>query len=193
MTGKSQSLLSCATLALLLFMSIQVHARSPSPALRELVSDSDRILIGRVHKTRTELEQVTVARGGKMGTLLFTYVTVADLEELKSEQPAESVEFRIIGGRSDDYLLVAVHAPTVEINERVLLFLKESERPVSPDRPTYFPSSGKASKFRIQDVAGTEMVEGESPDSSVPIFGVPEEGHIPLDEVRSLIAAELAR
>lgn len=185
----------CLPVACLLIVQVEVSALTPSPSLNALVHDSDRIVRGKVVRSESRMEEVAVNPRGDHAALVLTYLTIQPIEHIKG-QASDEVVLRLMGGYWRGHVTVASSMPSFALDEEVVLFLKEADRPGRDHAESVCNlSHGVFSKFRVGRGGGSEVVTGAFPTRSlmVPIQEGVGDNWIGLAKMRQLIEAEEAR
>ena len=191
------SLLFFLAAALIPVTHESLHASPWDRTLGDMVTDSDRIVVGTVERLRTAFDEVLLTKDGKTGTVPYTYVTLRLSDDLKTNEVPSEIEFRVLGGSGEGFAVVAVHAAKVDPGEKMLVFLRESERSPASGSPVYYPPFGANGKFQIIQQDSVEFAVREGPDNSglqVDLqYGVPDTGPIPLTSLRQAILSSIAQ
>jgi hypothetical protein len=122
---------------------------------RDLVSESEIVVVGQVSSIRSEWSEDR--------SYIFTQVTIAVEEYLKGDRSDQSITLRQLGGEIDDIGEIYSHTARFQAEEEVLVFLRRDQR------GTLQIAGGEQGKFKITRniQTGQRMVEGNVPLDTV--------------------------
>ncbi len=155
-TVKIPSVLCAALIACLFVLSsISAFAQSHSMNARELVSESEFVVVGQVASIRSQWSDDR--------SYIFSHVTVAVDEFLKGERSERMITVRQLGGEVGDVGEMYSHTARFLPDEEVLVFLKRDPR------GDLQVTGGEHGKFKItrDRETGERMIEGRVPLDNV--------------------------
>ena len=162
----------------------------------DLVSGSDRIIVGSVESRTSVNERIRVhyVEGEPYYcSTMFTYYKVSLDEGLKGATAQDTVLVRIWGGPHPDGLhyTTSSMAANIELGEDVLLFLHRGRSSAEFTSDIYDLTGAKFGKFRILGPKGEEVLQpdGDNPKLQVEMS----DGHLTLSHVRQTILNEVSK
>ncbi len=187
-------------LSLLLIVGAKgVEAEGISASLSDLVRQSDKVVIGKVERIQSAIENHTVAvRDGQpiTGRFVFTYVEIGPTEYLVGT-PTEKVTVRLLGGVHPGGAKFTTYAdaPSLSNAEKVLLFLEKVPERGPNNETVHQVAFHRAGKFRVEGEGADARVVRPLPNRGLKIDsreGIGD-GPINLNQMKGLIQNERAR
>lgn len=112
----------------------------------DAIQQADYAISGEI--TNMEAKRVTIGYGDS--DLVLTTVTLSVDEDLFRTHDKSTIQFTIEGGEADKLIMTAEHSPELEIGEKILVFLNESDPKQYPFHDGHYLVGQAQSAYEIR-------------------------------------------